>query len=64
MISRMKHERLKRRLTQTQLGAAANLSTSDVSRIESLRFKPYPSQALRLARVLKLKPAELLEVVD
>jgi transcriptional regulator with XRE-family HTH domain len=64
MITRMKQVRLRRHLSQTKLGAAADLSTSDVSKIESGRFQPYPGQLKRLARALKLKPQELLEAVD
>lgn len=62
-VRRMKVERLQRRWTQTQLGARAAVSASDVSRIESGRFVPYPNQARRLARALGLTVDELLEPV-
>ncbi len=55
----IKQERLRRKWTQTQLGAKAGLSASDVSKIESGRQQPDPQQTLRLARALKV-PAELL----
>jgi transcriptional regulator with XRE-family HTH domain len=64
MVLRIKVERIKRGLSQTQLGAAANIAASDISRIETGRFRPYKRQLARLARVLKLKPEQLLEAVD
>ena len=62
-MRRMKAERLRRKWTQTKLGARAEVSASDVSRIESGRFIPYPGQARRLARALGLALDELLEPV-
>jgi transcriptional regulator with XRE-family HTH domain len=61
MLLRIKAERLQRGWTQTQLAARSGLSTSDISRIETGRFKPYPKQALRIARALKVAPECLLE---
>jgi ribosome-binding protein aMBF1 (putative translation factor) len=37
---------------------------ADVSRIETGRLTPYPSQAQKLGRVLGLKPEELQETED
>jgi transcriptional regulator with XRE-family HTH domain len=57
---RIKAERLARKWSQTQLAARACLSTSDISRIETGRFRPYPQQTVRIARALKMSPDELL----
>jgi transcriptional regulator with XRE-family HTH domain len=64
MPSKMKVRRTRLGWTQTKLAAAADLSASDVSRIESGRLKPYPSQVVRLAKALKLNPRQLLQSVD
>jgi len=63
MANRLRAERLRRGWTQTDLGARAHLATSDVSRIETGRFIPYPEQLRRLARVLQLPAGALLEEV-
>jgi len=63
MITRMKAERLRRGWNQTQLAAKSGLSGADVSRIESGRTKPYPVQAARLSKVLKMETGKLLELV-
>jgi transcriptional regulator with XRE-family HTH domain len=60
---RLKLERLKRGWNQQDLGFRADMASTDISRIECGWLKPYPSQALRLAQVLGLKPEELLEEV-
>ncbi len=59
--SKLRSRRLARRLSQQKLGFFADVSASDVSRIETLRMVPYPGQAERLGRVLGLKPTELQE---
>ena len=59
---RMRAERKARNLTQAELALRARMSQSDVSAIENGR-KPWPNQAKRLARVLKLRPEELTEAV-
>jgi putative transcriptional regulator len=64
MTLRIKVERLKKNWTQTELGARSGLSASEISRIETGRFLPYPRQAGRLAKALKLQPEELLQPVD
>lgn len=61
---RIRQERLRRGWSQTDLGGRAGLSASDVSRVETGRFQPYPQQHLRLARALKLRPDELLLPVE
>jgi transcriptional regulator with XRE-family HTH domain len=63
MVLRVKAERLRRRWTQTQLGARAGLSASEISKIETGRAQPYPRQLQRLARALKTNAGELLSRV-
>jgi transcriptional regulator with XRE-family HTH domain len=55
----MKAERLRRKWTQTELAARCGLSTSDVSRIETGRLRPYPVQVSRIARALRLSRVQL-----
>jgi transcriptional regulator with XRE-family HTH domain len=57
--SKMKARRMKLKLTQQEVGYLARVSASDVSRIENNRMIPYPTQAKKIARILKLDPAEL-----
>lgn len=64
VLMKIKAERLRRKWNQTELAARAGLSASDISRIETGRFRPYPQQAVRLARALKLTPEQLLEPVS
>jgi transcriptional regulator with XRE-family HTH domain len=59
-MTKLQAERIRRRLTQTELAAAAKLSASEVSRFETGMAKPYPVQAARLAAVLQLQADELL----
>jgi transcriptional regulator with XRE-family HTH domain len=60
---RIKAERLKRGWRQEDLGFYARMAGADVSRIETGRLQPYPTQVARLAKALGLKPEELLEEV-
>ena len=64
MPLRIKVERLRRKWTQTELGARSGLAASEISKIETGRSRPYPRQAMRLAKALKLTPEDLLTVVD
>lgn len=61
---RLQAERQKRGMTQTELAYLARLTQAEVSRIERGYARPYPSQALRLSRVLGCKPDQLLEEAD
>jgi ribosome-binding protein aMBF1 (putative translation factor) len=61
---RMKRARVERGWNQTTLAFHAGMSTADVSRIESGRMRPYPSQVERLSRALELDSARLLEEAD
>ena len=63
-LLRIKKERLKRGWTQQELAHFSGLSAADVSRIENGILKPYPSQALRLARLLRIQPEELQQEVE
>jgi len=58
-ILRIKAERLSRGWNQTELAYFAQMSSADVSKIESGRMVPYPGHAQRLARVLGLEPLAL-----
>jgi transcriptional regulator with XRE-family HTH domain len=61
---RMRAERLKRGWRQEDLAFYARMAAADVSRIETGRLQPYPSQLVRLAKALDLGPEELLTEVE
>jgi transcriptional regulator with XRE-family HTH domain len=61
---RIKWERLRREWSQEQLGAMAQLSATDISKIERRFLSPYPEQRQRLAKALGIRPEELLEEVE
>jgi transcriptional regulator with XRE-family HTH domain len=60
-MTKLQAERLRRRLTQTELAAAARLAASEISRFETGMARPYPAQALRLADLLQIPASELLD---
>ena len=60
---RLKAERLKRNWSQQDLGYHARMAGADISRIERGWMKPYPGQAKRLAKVLKISGDKLLDEV-
>ena len=60
---RLKSERLRRGWNQTVVAYRTGLSVADVSRIETGRLHPYPSQIGRLSMVFGLDGASLLEDV-
>lgn len=60
----MRKERLKKGLTQQDLGYLSRVSAPDISKIETLRMKPYDLHAKKIARVLNLDPRELQELVS
>ena len=62
-MSRMKLERLRRQWSQQELAVIAHVGVADVSRIETLRMRPYPGQSEKLAWALRLRPEELQEEV-
>jgi transcriptional regulator with XRE-family HTH domain len=49
---RLKAERLRRGWTQVDLSYHARVSPAEISRIETGRLRPYPSQVERIAHVL------------
>jgi transcriptional regulator with XRE-family HTH domain len=61
---RIKVERLRRGWRQEDLAFYARMAAADVSRIETGRLKPYPTQLVRLAKALDLGPEELLTEVE
>jgi transcriptional regulator with XRE-family HTH domain len=61
---KLKLERLKRRWKQQDLAYRCGMHSADVSRIESGRLRPSPSQLQRLARALKVTSGTLLEDVE
>ena len=58
---RVKYERLSRGWNQTALAYHVCMSVGDISRIESGRLRPYPSQLEKLSRVFGVDGAALLE---
>ena len=62
-MTRMKAERLRRGWSQQKLAVEAGVGYADICRAERGLFRLYPSQAERIAKVLGLRPDELLEEV-
>ena len=62
-MTKLEQARTARKMSQTELAFKAKVAQSDVSAIEHGWRVPYPNQAKRLARVLKLRPDELTEAV-
>lgn len=55
--------RIRRRLTQSQLGELSGIHFTEISRIERGLRDPRLTTLIRLARALKLRPARLLDGV-
>jgi len=62
-VLRIKYERLRRGWNQIALAYNAAMSVGDISRIESGRLRPYPSQVEKLATLLGVHSDELLQEV-
>lgn len=60
-MTKMKARRHELKLSQTAVGYLAGVSPADISRIENQRMIPYPGQADKIAKVLKLRVDELQE---
>ena len=58
-MNTLKEARLKRGFTQVQLAYHSGVAPGDISKFENGLATPYPSQAVRLAKVLGLDPADL-----
>jgi ribosome-binding protein aMBF1 (putative translation factor) len=63
VILMMKAVRLQRGWSQQDLAFFVRMAAADICRIETGRMIPYPSQAVRLAQVLAIKPEDLLQEV-
>jgi transcriptional regulator with XRE-family HTH domain len=63
IMTRMKAARLERGWSQQELGFHARIAAGDISKIESVKVKPYPGHVARLCQVLGLSPEELLAQV-
>jgi transcriptional regulator with XRE-family HTH domain len=59
----LRDERHRKAWSQEQLGAACNLHPTEISRLERAVREPRLSTIVRLARALKVSPAELLKGV-
>jgi len=59
--ARLKALRLERELTQDTLAKKAGLERKTVNRIENGHFSPNLSTLIRVCKVLKVKPSEVLE---
>jgi len=63
-MTRLKHERQGRRLSQAQLGRDANIPQPMISQIERGVLVPSSEQLERLSKVLGVPSAELLMNVE
>ncbi len=63
-VLRVKYERLRRGWSQTVLSYYTNVTSADISRIETGRLRPYPTQLRKLATVLDVPPEDLLKSVS
>jgi transcriptional regulator with XRE-family HTH domain len=59
-VTRIKHERINRRLSQTVVAHAARIAQPTLSSIEIGRLKPTDAQLAHLAAVFKVAPDDLL----
>jgi ribosome-binding protein aMBF1 (putative translation factor) len=57
IVTQLEFARRNAGMSQTRLAAAARLHASDISRFENGWAKPFPGQASRLAKVLKIADA-------
>ena len=60
-MTRIREERRRRGWTQVALSYHSNVSTAEISRIESGRLRPTAGQLTRLAGALGVRPDELLQ---
>jgi transcriptional regulator with XRE-family HTH domain len=57
----LRHERTKQRLTQESLSMAADISTSQVARIEAGKLNTTLSTLLRISKALNIDPGDLFQ---
>jgi transcriptional regulator with XRE-family HTH domain len=57
----LKRQRIRKALTQEELARRAELTTATVARIERNETEPRMSTLRKLAKALKVDPAELVE---
>jgi transcriptional regulator with XRE-family HTH domain len=57
----LKRQRIRKALTQEELARRAELTTASVARIERNETEPRMSTLRKLAKALKVDPAELVE---
>jgi transcriptional regulator with XRE-family HTH domain len=57
----LKRQRIRKALTQEELARRAGLTTASVARIERNETEPRMSTLRKLAKALKVDPAELVE---
>jgi transcriptional regulator with XRE-family HTH domain len=57
----LKRQRIRKALTQEELARRAELTTASVARIERHETEPRMSTLRKLAKALKVDPAELVE---
>ena len=63
-ITKMKAERRRRRWRQVDLSFHSNVPIGEISKIETLRMKPYQKHAERISKVLGISPGELQDLVE
>ena len=63
-MTKLEAARTARGWTQTKLAWKARMTQSDISALEHGRISLWPAHAKRLAKVLGLDPAELMQDAD
>ena len=63
-MTRLRAERLRRGWRLDDLAHHSRLSSSDISKLETGRLRPSPTQLQRLARVLRTDAASLMDRVE
>ncbi len=59
-LSRLKEHRKRRTLTQEELATLSGVSRPTIARLETTDTRATPATARKLAKVLKVKPEELV----
>lgn len=61
---KLKYERLKRDMSQKELGERTGVPYTDICRYETGRMKPYPKHLRRLSQYLGIPAEDLLKEVE